>query len=76
MNKVDISAYKIDKVVSLKNMATLSDLGADQKELKKKLENVREELGDFQDTMYAHGKYSVTYLPSRYGYFRERQPYS
>lgn len=59
MNKVDIAAYKVDKEVSLKNRETYSDLGSDGKELKKELENVREELGDFQDTMYAHGKYSV-----------------
>lgn len=59
MKKVDISAYKIDKQVSLKNVPTVNDLGAEQKELKKQLENIREELGDFQDTMYAHGKYSV-----------------
>ncbi len=59
MNKVDISAYKIDKQVNLQNVPTVNDLGAEQKELKKQLENIREELGDFQDTMYAHGKYSV-----------------
>lgn len=59
MNKVDITAYKIEKPVLLHNVPTASDLGADEKELKKQLENVREELGDFQDTLYAHGKYSV-----------------
>lgn len=59
MNEVDITAYKIDKEVNLKNLPTNNDLGADEKELKKKLENIREELGDFQDTLYAHGKYSV-----------------
>jgi len=59
MNKVDILAYKIDKPVKLRNVLTVNDLGASKKELKKQLENVREELGDFQDTMYAHGKYGV-----------------
>jgi len=59
MNKVDITAYKIEKPVSLQNLPTASDLGSDAKELKKNLENIREELGDFQNTLYAHGKYSV-----------------
>jgi PPK2 family polyphosphate:nucleotide phosphotransferase len=59
MNKVDVSTYKIDKRVSLKNTDTSNNLGAGEKDLKKELENIREDLGDFQDTMYAHGKYSV-----------------
>ncbi|MBM1106364.1 polyphosphate kinase 2 family protein [Aurantibacter crassamenti] len=59
MKKVDISAYKVEKKVSLQNTPTATDLGANEKELKKKLEKVREKLGDFQDTLYAHGKYSV-----------------
>lgn len=59
MNKVDISDYKVDKPVHLQNALTVNDLGADEKELKKQLENIREELGDFQNTLYAHGKYSV-----------------
>lgn len=59
MKKVDVSAYKIDKTTRLKITATINDLGAEENELKKELENVREKLGDFQNTMYAHGKYSV-----------------
>lgn len=38
---------------------TYEDFGASDKKLKKELEKVREELGDFQDTLYAHGKYGV-----------------
>lgn len=59
MNKVDITAYKVEKPIKLQNVPTASDLGADEKKLKKQLENIREELGDFQNTLYAHGKYSV-----------------
>jgi len=59
MKKVDITAFKVDEKVNLQTCPTLNDLGADEKELKKQLENIREELGDFQDTLYAHGKYSV-----------------
>ncbi len=59
MNEVNISAYKIDKAVSLESLTTNDDLGADEKTLKKELENTREELGDFQNTLYAHGKYSI-----------------
>lgn len=37
----------------------MEDLDAPKKELKQALENIREELGDFQDTLYAHAKYGV-----------------
>ena len=59
MKKIDVTAYKIDKAVSLKNKATYSDLESDKDELKRELEHIRENLGDFQNTLYAHGKYSV-----------------
>ena len=39
--------------------ATLEDFGKSDKQLKKDLEKLRKELGEFQDTLYAHGKYGV-----------------
>lgn len=59
MNKVDISEYKVEKTIKLSDFKTITDLGASNKELKKQLESVREDLGDFQNTLYAHSKYSV-----------------
>lgn len=59
MNKIDYIAYKADSSTQLENKATFEDFGKTDKELKKELTEVRESLGDFQDTLYAHGKYSV-----------------
>ncbi|QXP53750.1 PPK2 family polyphosphate kinase [Cellulophaga sp. HaHa_2_1] len=59
MNKIDIDSYRVQESVSLKRIATTENFDADDDKLKKKLEKVRRELGDFQDTLYAHGKYSV-----------------
>lgn len=59
MNKVDTASYKVTKAIKLSDFTTSQDLNASDKELKKKLENVREDLGKFQDKLYAHGKYSV-----------------
>ncbi|WP_282144461.1 PPK2 family polyphosphate kinase [Cellulophaga baltica] len=59
MNKIDIDSYRVQEFVSLKKIATNENFGVDDDKLKKKLEKVRRALGDFQDTLYAHGKYSV-----------------
>ncbi len=59
MKNVSIADYKVDKVIKLSQRATFEDFGATDKDLKKDLEKIREELGDFQDTLYAHGKYAV-----------------
>lgn len=59
MDKVDLSQYKVEKTVKLTDFKTLTTLGASDKELKRGLEGIREELGDFQDTLYAHDTYSV-----------------
>ncbi len=59
MNKVDIASYKVTKDIKLSDCTTSQDLNASDKELKKNLETIREDLGKFQDKLYAHGKYSV-----------------
>ncbi|PKB43848.1 PPK2 family polyphosphate:nucleotide phosphotransferase [Cellulophaga sp. RHA19] len=59
MRNVDIKNYKVTEEVKLSNKPTLETFGKSDKKLKKELEDIREELGDFQDTLYAHGKYSV-----------------
>ncbi len=59
MNELKEKSFRVDKQVKLSEIDTLQDLGRSDKELKKELENVREALGKFQDTLYAHGKYAV-----------------
>ncbi|MGX1929555.1 PPK2 family polyphosphate kinase [Flagellimonas sp. 2504JD4-2] len=59
MEKVDSSAYLVQNTIKLSEKATYTDFGASDKELKKDLEDIREELGKFQDILYAHGKYGV-----------------
>jgi len=45
--------------IVLKNRNTYEDLDVSKNKLEDKLEDVREELGELQDTVYAHGKYGV-----------------
>jgi len=59
MDKFNISSFKVDKPIKLSSRATREEFNSSEKRLKKDLENIREELGDFQDTLYAHGKYGV-----------------
>jgi PPK2 family polyphosphate:nucleotide phosphotransferase len=59
MKEINTDIYRVNDNIVLKDTDTFEDFGVDEKELKKALKKVRKELGDFQDTMYAHGKYSV-----------------
>jgi PPK2 family polyphosphate:nucleotide phosphotransferase len=59
MKNIDIDSYRIDANISLKDISTNEDLGASNGDLKDALEDIGEKLGDFQNTLYAHGKYAV-----------------
>ncbi len=59
MKNIDIGSYKADTGINLAKTSTFEDFGVTEKKLKKELEKIREVLGDFQDTLYAHGKYGV-----------------
>tara|TARA_R110000868_G_scaffold202782_2_gene450570 strand:+ start:7482 stop:8363 length:882 start_codon:yes stop_codon:yes gene_type:complete len=59
MKKIDIDVYRVSEDINLKNTSTFEDFNTDDDNLKKELEKIRRELGEFQDTLYAHGKYSV-----------------
>lgn len=59
MKKINPDDYRVDQPVKIGKVATYEDLGATKKELTKALEDVRVELGDFQNTLYAHGHYGV-----------------
>lgn len=59
MKNIEAATYRVDSKIDLSVVNTREDLGSTDKKLRKALENVRIELGEFQDTMYAHAKYSV-----------------
>lgn len=59
MEKISIEQFKVTSPIQLKDVATTFELNAGKKKIEKELEHVREKLGDFQNTIYAHGKYAV-----------------
>ncbi len=59
MNNIDITSFKADTSLNLGEIPTFENFGTTDKELKKELYKVRRDLGEFQDTLYAHGQYSV-----------------
>jgi PPK2 family polyphosphate:nucleotide phosphotransferase len=59
MKLIKTSSYLADSTLRLDHTPTFEDLGAREKDLEKELEKVRVKLGDFQNTLYAHGKYAV-----------------
>ena len=59
MKPVPTENLKVTSNISLADTATYVDLGMSEKKLVKSLEKTREELGELQNTLYAHGKYSV-----------------
>jgi len=59
MKDININNFKVTKNIKLSNLSTTFDLGANKKTIENELENVREKLGDFQNTIYAHGKYAI-----------------
>lgn len=59
MNKVNIEDFRISSQIDIKNLPTSVDLGAGKKTIEKGLRQISKDLADIQNTMYAHGKYSV-----------------
>ncbi len=59
MKKIDEAAYRANPDVRLSDRETREDFGLSEKKLEKQLLKIRRDLGDFQDKMYAHGKYAV-----------------
>lgn len=59
MDGINIGKYKTGKNFTLAKTETYEDFGKSDKKLKKKLKGIRRELGEFQDIVYAHDKYSV-----------------
>lgn len=59
MKRINKDDYRATQEVLLSGLPTLEQLGESDKELKKELEKIREDLGDFQNTLYAHDRYAV-----------------
>lgn len=59
MEDIKIEAYKVSEAIKIEDRKTFVDLNASKKKIEKALEETREALGELQDTLYAHGKYSV-----------------
>ena len=59
MKTIDIQNFKITSRIDISKQPTRYDLEVKEEDVEKALKRVRKKLGKLQDTMYAHGKYSV-----------------
>ncbi len=59
MKNIDPASLKVDQKINLSRKNTKIDLEASQDSIKKELRKIREALGEWQDKLYAHHKYSV-----------------
>jgi PPK2 family polyphosphate:nucleotide phosphotransferase len=59
MNEIEITKYRASDNFKITESETYEDFGKSDKKLKKRLKVIRRELGEFQDIIYAHGKYSI-----------------
>ncbi len=61
MKDIKLPDFKVIQPIELKNKPTYVDLDMSEKATEKQLRKVRRVLGELQDVMYAHGKYSVLF---------------
>ena len=59
MKSIKASDFKVTGKIELSEIPTVSNLEASKKKAEKHLEKEREQLGELQDKLYAHGKYAV-----------------
>ncbi|MFQ3240214.1 MAG: PPK2 family polyphosphate:nucleotide phosphotransferase [Olleya marilimosa] len=59
MKDININDHKITSKIKLSDLPSKLDLKSDKDTTEDALRKVRRQLGKLQDTMYAHGKYSV-----------------
>lgn len=59
MKKINTQDFKITSPKNLSELPTKLKVKATEEEVKKALKQTRKELGELQDTMYAHNRYSV-----------------
>lgn len=59
MTPITIDQFKVGNPIKLTDFPTHLNLSDTKKNIEDALEDVREDLGDWQDTLYAHDKYAV-----------------
>jgi PPK2 family polyphosphate:nucleotide phosphotransferase len=59
MKNISPNDFLVSSKIKLEDIPSTYDLDVSKKKTEKALESVRKKLGKLQDTMYAHGKYSV-----------------
>lgn len=59
MKNIDLDTFKVTTAINIRETPTALTLDATEKEIKKGLKKTRDEMGEWQDILYAHGKYSV-----------------
>lgn len=59
MDYIKTEEYRAKNGTKIAEVATHQDFGLSDKQLKKDLKKTRRTLGEFQDTLYAHNKFSV-----------------
>ncbi|MDO1499981.1 polyphosphate kinase 2 family protein [Winogradskyella maritima] len=59
MKQPSIDEFKISSQIKIENLSTNFNLEAEEKEIEKAMTKLSKKLADIQNTMYAHGKYSV-----------------
>lgn len=61
MKTFNPNQFKVETAIKLSELPTMVDLEMSKKQTEKQLRKVRRILGEWQDVMYAHGKYSVLF---------------
>lgn len=61
MKEINHTQFKVTSPINVKELSTTIDLEANKKEIKGHLKETRKKLADWQDTLYAYGKYSVLF---------------
>ena len=59
MKNIDTKEFEISSRINIKDLPTALDLEVGKKTIQKELRAVSKDLAEIQNTMYAHGKYSV-----------------
>lgn len=59
MNKIDLKKYLVKDKISLSQLPTFEDFSMNDEQLKEELIKTSRKLADFQNKLYAHGKYGV-----------------
>lgn len=59
MKHIDHSQFKVTSKIELSRLSTRFELNESEDDIKDEMKEIRKDLGDWQDTLYAYGKYAV-----------------